>query len=137
METYPMLFDVVMLSYGVKINLTDCETYTPTSDFEVELVFDDKEGDVNKYIGDNPAYISEGICDIHSGLGSPFFFDDCIVTENPNEIKRALGKFATLRDAYLYALKFEGVKSITFTTENPKYKFFVDELNNMAVEWHE
>lgn len=135
LERYPMSFSVAMMSYGVKMNLTNPMTDEIVSDYKVELVFDDKEGDVNKYTNDYPAYICEGICDVHSGLGSPFFFDGLIIPkEDERSMSNVIRNFTALRDAYLYALKFDGLKSITFTTINPKYQSFVDTLNNIEVD---
>ena len=135
MEAYPMLFDVALLSYGVKMNIKDPMTGLDISDYEVELIFDDQQGDVEKYINDSPAYIDDGICDVHSGLGSPFFFDDIIYPkDSTTAISNSIIKLTSLRDAYLYALKFDGIKSITFTTKNPKYQSFVERLNNTEVD---
>ena len=44
--------------------------------------------------------------------------------------EETINELAALRDAYLHAFKFDGLKSITFTTKNEKYQEFVDSLNN-------
>jgi cell division protein FtsX len=41
---------------------------------------------------------------------------------------------AELRDAYLQILRFEGLRSITFTTKDENYKWFVEQLNAYKVD---
>lgn len=130
LEDGPMSFEVNMLLFDIKIDLKDQLTQQIISDYSVELVFDETEGPVNKYTDGRPAYIGDGICNVHSSVDSPFFFDTFIIPKNDDQqISRAIEALADLRGAYIHVLRFDGLKSITFTTRNLKYQEFVDKLN--------
>lgn len=137
LNIYPMQFNIAMMSFGVTMNLEDpFNTGKIKSDYEVKLVFDDTKGAVRKYSDFVPAYIDDGICEVYSNLGSPFFFDALIIPkDDKTAISNAIIELCRLRDAYLQALKFEGLRSITFTTSNEKYQEFVNRLNSIKVDF--
>lgn len=131
----PMSFNIAMMSYKIKFNLSDIKTGKKMSDFKVELLFDEKENQILKYfsISDIDSFLTKRTCLVHSSSHSPFYFwsDMSLDDGKPDDTIQELAK---LRDAYLHAFKYEGLKSITFTTKNEKYKEFVDSLNNTQSE---
>ncbi len=134
----PMLFNIAMMSYDIKFNLHDISTGKKISDFKIELLFDEEEKQMLKYysissISDINSPVSKRICLVHSAPHSPFYFWSDLSMDD-GKFDDTIQELAKLRDTYLHAFKFEGLKSITFTTENEKYQDFVDLLNNTQSE---
>ena len=135
LHTVPMLFNVAMMSYDIKFNLSDIKTGKKISNFKIELLFDEEDNRMLKYfsVSSHLPIVSKRICIVRSLPFCPFYFwsDLSLDDGKPDDTIQELAK---LRDAYLHAFKYEGLKSITFTTKNKKYKEFVDSLNNMQSE---
>lgn len=81
---------------------------------------------------------SEANCIVMGDSKSQFFFYDCYYIEvcyddDGNEYyedKYAIESLAEMRHIYYLMFGAKGFKSITFTTDNTKFKDFVDQLNN-------
>jgi hypothetical protein len=131
--TFPMSFNIAMMSYGIKLNFSNSSTGRKISDFEVELLFDEDDKSIESYRYGHQAFITDGLCMVHTGSESPFYFWSAFPMdeETPGE---TIEEMTMLRDSYLHAFQFDGLKSITFTTKDQKYQDFVDKLNNTPVE---
>lgn len=135
LDRVPMSFNVAIMSYKIKFNLSDIKTGKKMSDFNVELLFEEKEKQIVKYfsISDIDPFETKRICLVHSSPQSPFYFWSDMPMDD-GKPDGTIQELAKLRDAYLHAFKYEGLKSITFTTKNEKYQEFVDTLNNTQSE---
>ena len=129
LDRLPMSFNIAMISYNIKLNLFESSTGKAISDFKVELLFDEGKKEVQRYLYDNASLVGEGACMVHTGSMSPFYFWSAFSTDKDKN-NASIGDMIMLRDAYLNAFQFEGLKSITFTTNNQKYQWYVDKLNN-------
>ena len=130
-----MSFNIAMMSYDIKFNLRDIITGKKITDFKLELLFDEEEKQIVKYfsISDIDPFVNKRICMVHTDRDSPFYFSSDMPMDD-GKFDDTIKELAKLRDAYLHAFKYEGLKSITFTTKNEKYKEFVDSLNNTQSE---
>ena len=76
---------------------------------------------------------------VYSAKNSEFYFNECftffpdIAPYTPTD-QEAINYLAEARDGYRMALRAEGLHSITFTTENEIYQWFVDKLNNTKTD---
>lgn len=129
LDDLPMSFNVAMMSYDIKMNFFDSSTCKKVSDFEIELLFDEGKKRIGSYLSENSSYIPEGVCLVHTDSESSFYFWSAFQMDK-EKAEETINELAALRDAYLHAFKFDGLKSITFTTKNEKYQGFVDSLNN-------
>lgn len=88
-------------------------------DYEVHLKFEDKKD------GDS--------CMVYSTADSRFYFYEYFENEPPfNGVLtnyEAADSMIKLRDYYLMVLSAEGLRSITFSTYDTNYQWFVDRLN--------
>lgn len=88
-------------------------------DYEVRLKFEDKNGGVS--------------CMVYSTEDSRFYFYEYFENEPPfNGVltnHEAADSIAKLRDNYLMILSNVGLRSITFSTSDTNYQWFVDRLN--------
>ena len=120
-ERIPSEFCWAMMDYNCKILLDTDDNKYIIKDYEVELKFEEDNG------GNS--------CMAYSSSDSRFYFYEYFDNEPPfNEFvptnMEAIDYFAKLRDNYLRILQYEGLRSITFTTTNEKYLWFVDRLNS-------
>ncbi len=80
---------------------------------------------------------------VYSATDSPFYFYACFDPDVENRTypikisqSQAIDDILDIRQAYLIPLRIvngtKGVTDITFYTNQPKYKYFVDELNKKA-----
>lgn len=110
--------------YGVKVTLPMDEKDKTIHNYEVRLKFEESEGGHS--------------CMAYSDNDSDFYFYEYFDNEPPfSEFvptnTEAIKYLAELRDNYLRCFRYEGMRSISFTTEDEKYKWFVDNLNNTKV----
>lgn len=120
-------FTIALFDYGVKLILPTDNDNKTIADYVVRLVFE---------TGDN------GIrCMVYSSNDSVFYFyeyfaDDYVDYSSVGLINRpeAISHMAELREYYIRILQNDGVRSITFTTNDNRYKDFIEELNNYKVD---
>lgn len=120
----PAYFKTFLLSYGIELSMPHEKDGSVTADYDVELVFE--EGN------------DGGTCMVYSKRSSDFYFshffinDPELIQSFPGERTNgeAISDLAKYRDAYLQGLKYEGLRSIRFTTKNTEYQWFVEKLNN-------
>lgn len=117
----PAFFNLAMLEYGCRVVLPTDNSKKTISDYEVHLVFEEAEDGKT--------------CMVYADKDSDFYFYEYFA--NAEEIisfvktnSEAVKYIAELRDNYLMVLHAEGLRSITFKTENEEYQWFVDELNS-------
>lgn len=121
----PSSFTVASLLFGFSIKLPTDNSSITIRDYKVCLEF--SEGNNGK------------TCMVYAGKYSQFYFNEYFTNE-PDDLAYtptyidALGHLAETRDGYLMALRAEGLRSITFTTENTKYQWFVDKLNSIKTD---
>lgn len=119
MISVPLLFDMNMIFNKVDFHLPSDMGGKKIVDYNVPLVFE--EG--------NNGYT----CMVYSSKDSYFYFSDFFATEPPfNNVHSnsdSIKKIKKLRDNYMFVLKQYGLHRITFTTNDKKYQWFVDELN--------
>lgn len=123
-EKIPTFFNMAMVMYGVKVTLPTDEKNKTIRDYEVSIKFEESDG------GNS--------CMVFSDNDSDFYFYEYFDNEPPfSEFVptniEAIKYLADLRDNYLRIFRYEGVRSIHFATEDEKYKWFVDKLNNTKV----
>lgn len=114
-------FSWAMIQYGCKILLPEDENRKPIADYKVCLEFEESNKGKS--------------CMVCADNKSVFYFYEYFDNEPPfNELvptnTEAIKYMANLRDTYLQIFRYEGVRSITFTTKNEKYQWFVDKLND-------
>lgn len=126
LDSLPMMFKIAMMSFDINLNLCDINSGKNVSDVSVELLFDKNEE--NTHISCNIGNKSMAAL-VHTSSNSPFYFWGTLPMDE-KKTNETINELATLRDAYLHAFKFDGLKSIFFTTKNEKYQEFVDLLNN-------
>ena len=109
----PMRFKMAMMAYK-------CNIYMHMSQHTVNLIFEEgNDGDT---------------CMVSSDYKSSFYFFEYFAN-NPDLFnymitnQKALEHMSELRNDYLMLFNTYGLKSITFTTENKDYQWFVDKLN--------
>ena len=113
-------FGWAMTQYGCKILLPEDENRKPIADYKVCLEFEESNKGKS--------------CMVYADNKSVFYFYEYFDNEPSfNELvptnTEAIKYMANLRDTYLQIFRYEGVRSITFTTKNEKYQWFVDKLN--------
>lgn len=120
-------FTMALLEYGVKLFLPTDNNNKAIADYVVSLEFETGENGIR--------------CMAYSSKESDFYFysyyaDDVADYSSIGLINKpeAIRQMASLRDYYLRILKNEGLRSITFMTENKLYQDFVDELNRYKVD---
>lgn len=121
----PTMLSVALMTYGSKFKLPTDENKRTINDYDVRLEFTESNGGQS--------------CLVYAAKESDFYFYDFFDTEPPfsqfaHTNSEAINFLAELRDSYLSAFHFEGLHSITFTTEDSKYQWFVDKLNNTKVD---
>ena len=123
-EKIPTYFNTVMDMYDIDIILPNDEEDKTIHDYEVRLKFEENDDGHS--------------CMAYSDNYSDFYFYEYFDNEPPfsNLVptnSEAIKHLTDLRDNYLRCFRFEGMRSITFTTEDEKYQWFVDNLNNTKV----
>ena len=113
-------FSWAMSKYGCKILLPDDENKKEIRDYEVCLEFEDSNAGQS--------------CMVSADDDSPFYFYEFFENEPPFSRfvltnSEAIKYMAELRDTYLQIFRYEGLRSIKFTTKNKDYLWFVDQLN--------
>ena len=120
----PGMFTTVLRSCDIPFYMPKEADGSVTADYDVELVFEEEN--------------DGGTCMVYSNRRSKFYFSHFFLNE-PELIQsfpgertnvEAISDLAKYRDAYLQGLKYEGLRSIRFTTKNAKYQWFVEKLNN-------
>ena len=106
-------FGLAMAKFGCKILL-------PLSDYKVTLEFDESNNGKS--------------CMVYADNKSAFYFYEYFDNEPPFDRfiptnAEAIKYMTELRNTYLQIFRYDGLKSITFTTKNEKYQWFVDKLN--------
>jgi hypothetical protein len=120
-EKIPPLFVSALRTFGGQLFLKLDKFKKPQIDYEVSLEFEESYGGK--------------VCMVFSSNDSDFYFYDYFAntpelsSELPNNIESAKN-LAKLRDTYLMALSYLGLRSITFTTKSKQYQSFVDVLNS-------
>ena len=120
-ERIPSEFSWAMINYNCKVLLDTDDNENIIKDYEVELKFEEDNG------GNS--------CMVYSANDSRFYFYEYFDNEPPfNDFvptnMEAIYHLEKLRDNYLMILRYEGLRSITFTTMNEKYLWFVNRLNS-------
>ena len=110
-------FGLAMIKYGCKILLPEDENRKPIADYKVCLEFEESNKGKS--------------CMVYADNKSVFYFYEYFDNEPPFDRfiptnTEAIKYMTELRDTYLHIF---GLKSITFTTKNEKYQWFVDKLN--------
>jgi hypothetical protein len=116
----PTTFHVVLLLTNSKFKLHQDNNGQTISDYEVCLEF--------SAYNDGTQYM------IYADNESEFFFYDSVVIEaiypEQHGFKESIAYISKLRDKYLLAFRLEGLRSITFTTKDTSFQWYVDKLNN-------
>lgn len=123
----PTGLSMALSFYGSQLILPTDEQKQTIADYEVCLRFETGEHGIR--------------CMVYSSNESDFYFyeyfaDDDADYSDVGLINRpgAIRNMARLRDNYLLSLKYEGLRSIRFTTKQKNYQDFVDRLNNYKVD---
>ena len=121
----PGSFSFSLLSYGSKLILPLDDNKCTISDYVVCLEFSE--------------YNDGKSCTVYADKDSDFYFYDffdkvSIPSQLVHTISACIKYLAELRDSYLRALKFEGLRSITFTTNDDSYQWFIDKLNSVKID---
>ena len=116
----PGKFSWALLSYGSKVELPIDGSKHIKQDYEVRLEFSEENNGQS--------------CMVYAAKESEFYFYDYFDNEPPlspflHTNSEAIKFLAELRDSYMRVFHYEGVRSITFTTKDEKYQWFVDKLN--------
>ncbi len=124
-EKMPHFFSMAMMQYDCPIVLPKDNNDKIISSFEINLLFEENN--------------DGNTCMVYADKNSDFYFyeyftnDPVLFNYIPTNLK-AVQHMAELRDAYLQILRFEGLRSITFTTKDENYKWFVEQLNAYKVD---
>ena len=119
----PAMLWVVLMEYNLQISFKlpkDDKKRTKT-DYEVRLEFSE---------------FNEGAsCMVYAAKESEFYFYDVFDNKPPftslvRTNTESIDYLVKLRNAYLQILHFDGLRSITFTTKDTSYQWFVDQLNS-------
>lgn len=118
-------FSWAMTIYGCKIVLPVDENKKTITDFEVCLEFEESNNGTS--------------CMVYGDNNSDFYFYEYFDNEPPFDRfvptnSEAIKYMADLRDTYLRIFRYEGMRSITFTTKNEKYQWFVNQLNDIKFD---
>lgn len=125
LQIVPGSLSMALLTYGSKLELPTDEKKRTISDYEVCLEFSE--------------YNNGKSCIVYASKESDFYFYDYFSNEQPLPLKGHTNldsiKYLTeLRDSYIRVFHFEGLRSITFTTKDESYQWFVDELNSLKTD---
>ena len=116
----PGRLDLALQIYGSKFVLPQDSNKRTISDYEVCLEFTENNDGRS--------------CMVYATKESDFYFYDYFDNEPPFSYEHtnleSIDFLAKLRDSYISAFHFEGIRSITFTTKDAKYQWFVDKLNS-------
>ena len=121
----PGALSIALLTYGSKLVLPTDDKNNTINHYEVCLEFSENNNGKS--------------CIVYADKESDFYFYDYfdikpIPTSHLAHINSQSIKYlAELRDSYVRAFHYEGLHSITFTTKDKKYQWFVDKLNNEKV----
>ena len=120
-------FTMALLEHNVKLFLPTDDNNKTIADYEVCLEFETGEHGIR--------------CMAYSSKESAFYFyeyfaDDDADYSNVGLINRptAIKRMAELRESYLQILGHDGLRNITFTTKDKRFKDFTDELNRYKVD---
>lgn len=122
-KSVPTFFSMALFENKCKLQLPLNERNQTIKDYVVKLEFDEGGND--------------GVCMVYADKDSNFFFFECF-TKDPSNYKfiptkdEALEALLELRNNYLLLFHPEGLRSITFTTEDKECEWFVDRLNSTA-----
>ena len=97
-----------------------CKILLPLTDYIVPLEFEESNNGKS--------------CMVYADDKSVFYFYEYFDNEPPFDRfiptnTEAIKYMTEVRDTYLQLFRYDGLKSITFTTKNEKYQWFVDKLN--------
>ena len=120
LERIPWFLRRGLLMHGLHMHFYKDDYKQIVQDHKVELIFEER---------DNGGFVL-----VSSSNDSLFFFKIGFVTEEQKDINvrkeyDAIYQLANMRNVYIMAFGDIGVKNITFTTKDEKYKEFVDKLN--------
>lgn len=122
----PGSLSMALLTYGSKFKLPTDESKNTISDYEVCLEFSENNNGKS--------------CIVYADKESDFYFYDYFDKEPVPSSKlahinsKSIKYLAELRDSYVRAFHYEGLNSITFTTKDRNYQWFVDKLNSEKVD---
>ena len=113
-------FSWAMTKFGCKFMLFEDNSHKTITDYDLNLEFEDTKDGKS--------------CMVSADDKSPFYFYEFFDNEPPFDQfvptnSEAIKYMAELRDTYLQIFRYEGLRSITFTTKNEQYQWFVDQLN--------
>ena len=116
----PITFFAAMIDFKVDFHLPTGEDGCTVSKYDVPLTFEKISNG------------TLGIVYVYSSKGSLFYFNDSYIDKlaSPLATKdEALKRLTDLRDCYMMFLRHLGLRSITFSTNNEDFQWFVDKLN--------
>ena len=120
-------FTMALLEYNVKFLLPTDKNGKIVADYEVCLEFETVENEIN--------------CMVYSSQESDFYFYEFFADDDADHSieglinkPTAIMRMARLRDYYLRILGYDGLRSITFTTKDNRFKDFADKLNSFIVD---
>lgn len=121
----PGALSMALLAYGSKFELPTDDSKHIINDYEVRLEFLEENNGQS--------------CMVYASKESDFYFYDYFDNEPPFVKKihtnsESIKYLADLRDSYVRAFHYEGLHSITFTTKDKKYQWFVDDLNGTKAD---
>lgn len=121
----PGSFSVALITYDGKFTLPADDNKKTKTDYVVSLEFsEEREGKS---------------CMVYASKDSCFYFYDYFDNEPPflhniHTNLESIKYLAMLRDSYIRSFHYEGLRSITFTTNDVQYKNFVDQLNSTKTD---
>ncbi|MCR5157602.1 MAG: hypothetical protein K6D37_00590 [Prevotella sp.] len=119
-RSIPARFSFALLTSGSKLELPIDDNGLTIRDYEVCLEF-------SKFNKDTQYTVS-------ADNESKFYFYDFVANESIPGVSydfiESIEFISDLRDMYLQAFRFEGLRSIIFTTKDTSFQWYVDKLNN-------
>ncbi len=117
----PGSLSMALYTYGSQFTLPTDDNNQTINDYEVQLEFS-MENDGKS-------------CMVYADKDSEFYFYDYFDNEPPftqgvHTNSDSIKFLAELRDSYVRAFYYEGLRSILFTTKDEQYQWFVDKLNS-------
>ena len=121
----PITFSTSLMIYHAKFELPKDAKKRTINDYVVRLEFTESKNGAS--------------CMAYAAKESDFYFYAYFDNEPPFSYPAttntdAIAFLAELRDVYLLAFRTEGLRSITFTTNDKKYQWFVDKLNSTKAD---
>ncbi len=122
LQIVPGVLSMALLTYGSRLSLPTDDNKNAINDYEVCLEFSENNNGKS--------------CIVYADKDSDFYFYDYFDIEPIPTSKLAhinsqsIKYLAELRDSYVRAFYYEGLESITFTTKDKNYQWFVDKLNS-------